>query len=60
MPVIIKHEEINSFVNILLDPVILIIKSTEQTSYVFEVNYKLRNQYLGTVSLPVDVEYLEN
>ena len=62
VPIIINNDMNNTFVNIILDPATLLITSTEQiySNYIFEVNYKLKNQLLGKVSLPVEVKYLAN
>jgi hypothetical protein len=62
IPIIINHDKNNTFVNIILDPATLLITPTEQIdpNYIFEVNYKLQNQHLGKVSLPVEVKYLAN
>ncbi|PZO42139.1 MAG: hypothetical protein DCF19_07810 [Pseudanabaena frigida] len=62
IPLIINNDKNNTFVNIILDPATLLITSNEQIypDYIFEVNYKLKNQHLGKVSLPVEVKCLDN
>lgn len=62
VPIIINNDKNNTFLNIVLDPATLLITSTEQiySNYIFEVNYKLKTQHLGKVTLPVEVKYLSN
>ena len=62
LPIVISNDKNNAFVNVILDPANLLITSTEQiySNYIFEVNYKIKNQHLGKVSLLVEVKCLTN
>jgi hypothetical protein len=61
LPIVINNDKTNAFVNVILDPATL-ITSTEQiySNHIFEVNYKIKNQHLGKVSLLVEVKCLAN